>query len=236
MNDINDYCIAIPTFSKRRVYIKNLIESIRAQSDIDIYLCVNCDYNDKFDEDYRKYILDLSLQYKNVYLTFYLKFRGLTKMWNDAIINGCKKYTCIMNDDSVVLDGFIDELISYHQSIDDKSILKVNNGWACFVVSKEYLETYGFFNEYYIGIGFEDCDFVSRNGDKQGYVNNKFVDLAHEAESYNSFPSNDNIQSQHQKKYSSFNQSMFNDKTGPAYVNPRPCEQFYTEKYNLIFG
>jgi hypothetical protein len=234
MTDVRNYCIAITTFSKRQRYIKNLVHSIRAQSDIDIYLCVNCDYNEPFDEDYRKFIMGLCSEYSNIYTTFYLKFRGLTKMWNDAIINGCKQYTCIMNDDSIVTEGFIDELVA--NNANNQDILKINNGWACFIVNKDYLENSGFFNEYYIGIGYEDCDFVRQRGDKPGYTTNKFIDLASESESFNSFPKHieGDLARQDDKVYSTFNINLYHA-NNIGYVNPRPCESYYTQNSNNIF-
>lgn len=234
MTDVSNYCIAITTFSKRQKYIKTLVESIRAQSDIDIYLCINCDYKEPFNEEYRKFILGLCLEYTNIYTTFYLKFRGLTKMWNDAIINGCKQYTCIMNDDVVVTEGFIDELITNNES--NSTILKVNHGWACFVVNKEYLESSGFFNEYYIGIGYEDSDFVRQRGEMPGFYTDKFIDLGSESESLNSFPKKveEVLVNQSDKIYSTFNINLYHA-NGIEYVNPRPCESYYTQNSNSIF-
>lgn len=234
----DNYCVGILTFSKRKNYIKSLLEKIRLQSDILVYLCINCDYNQPFDPKYRDFILKLCLKYTNVYPSFYLKFRGLSKAWNDMVINACYENMIIINDDSTIQPGFFDDITNQYEQIyaaEPKRILKINNGWACFMVNKTYLTSVSFFNENYIGIGFEDAEFVRRHGDFPGHVTDKFIDLASEPDSFNSFPKNENITMQSEKSYTSINVELFQANSGD-YQNPKPFEQFYVENYNKIFG
>jgi hypothetical protein len=187
---VDNYCVGILTFSKRKKYIENLLKQIRLDSEIPVYLCINCDYNQPFDPKYRDFILKLCLKHKNVYPLFYLKFRGLSKAWNDMVVNSCYDNMIIMNDDSTIQSGFFDEIVNQYEHLyenEPKQILKINNGWACFIVNKEYLTSVTFFNEKYIGIGFEDAEFVRRHGEFPEYVTEKFIDLASELESLNSF-------------------------------------------------
>jgi hypothetical protein len=235
---VDNYCVGILTFSKRKKYIENLLNQIRLDSEIPVYLCINCDYNQPFDPKYRDFILKLCLKHKNVYPLFYLKFRGLSKAWNDMVINACYDNMIIMNDDSTIQSGFFDEIVNQYEHLyenEPKQILKINNGWACFIVNKEYLTSVTFFNEKYIGIGFEDAEFVRRHGEFPGYVTEKFIDLASELESLNSFPKNENITMQSEKSYTSINVEIFQSNSGD-YQNPKPYEQFYVENYNKIFG
>lgn len=235
---VDNYCVGILTFSKRKKYIENLLNQIRLDSDIPVYLCVNCDYNQPFDPKYRDFILKLCLKHKNVYPLFYLKFRGLSKAWNDMVVNACYDNLIIMNDDSTIQPGFFDEITNQYEQLyanETKRILKINNGWACFIVNKEYLTSVTFFNEKYIGIGFEDAEFVGRHGDYPGHMTEKFIDLASEPESFNSFPKNENITMQSEKSYTSINIEIFHSNSRD-HQNPKPYEQFYVENYNKIFG
>jgi hypothetical protein len=233
---VNDqsYCVCIATYSKRKDYIKNLIEDIRKQSqDIPIYISVNCDYKKQFDNEYRKYILELASKHENVYLTFYLKFRGLSRMWNDMITNTCYDNCIIINDDSAIKNNFISDFINHKISTNNETILKTNNGWACFIVNYKYINSVGFFNENYIGIGFEDAEFVRRTLEYPAYMTEDFVDLNIEA--LHTFPTceDDNVTV---KEYSSFNKHMINSGQIGGGIHFRPFEQQYIDNYDKIFG
>jgi hypothetical protein len=227
------YCVGIITFSKRKNYIENLISDIRSQNIIPIYLAINCDYNQPFDNDYRKFILNLCLQYDNIYPSFYLKFRGSAKIWNDIIINSSYDNILILNDDGRVRNNFINDIIDYKVSTNNDTILKTNNGWSSFVVNKKYIQSIGYFNEYYIGIGFEDNELVRRVGEFPSFNSKDWEDLHHESK--NTFPKNE--ENQDEKQYSSFNRNLFStDFTPPTLETSfRPYESFYEENYNKIF-
>lgn len=228
------YCIGIITYSKRKEFIKNLLNDIRLQSEIPIYLAINCDYNQPFDDEYRKFILELCLQYNNVYPSFYLKFRGSAKIWNDILINTSYDNILILNDDGRVKNNFINDIINHKISTNNNTILKTNSGWASFIVNKKYIQSVGYFNEYYIGIGFEDCELVKRVGEFPSFDSGDWVDLHHESK--NTFPKNE--ENQEEKKYSIFNKNIFNNNYNiysPSQINFRPYEYFYEENYDKIF-
>lgn len=227
------YGIGIMTYSKRIDFIKQLLIDIRSQSDeIPIYLAVNCDYNEPFNENYRRTILELVNSHPYVYVTFYLKFRGSSKLWNDMIVNTSFDNLIIINDDVRLLNNFIHDFINYKVNVlNSNKITKVNNGWACFCVNKNYIKSAGFFNEHYIGIGFEDAEFVRRNGDFPSYHTTDFVDLNFEA--WNTFPTFNN--SQTHKLYSNYNHRLLHTIDHGTNINYRPYEDIYDKDFNKIF-
>jgi len=231
------YCVGIITYSQRKNFIKDLLSDIRLQSEIPVYIAVNCDYQKPFDNNYRAFILDLCLKYDNVYPSFYLKFRGLSKLWNDIIINSCFDNILLLNDDGRIQNDFIKNIINHKIGTNNDTILKTNEGWSSFIVNKKYIQSVGYFNEYYLGIGYEDSEIVKRTTEYPSFSSEDWIDL--NKETINTFPKN-NIDSKeiNLKKYSSFNNNIFNNKY-PQYTtsgcNFRPYESFYEENYNNIF-
>ena len=229
------YCIGIITYSKRRTYIENLLDDIRVQSDIPVYITINCDYGKPFDEDYRNFILELCRKHKSVYPSFYLKFRGSAKLWNDMIVNASYDNLIIINDDARIHNNFISDFIDYrNEVIKVNEVLKVNDGWACFCVNKNYIKSVGFFNEYYLGIGFEDAEFSKRVKEFPAYTTKDFVDLG--TESVSTFPKMENITKQEDKVYSRYNHHLYNSEEIDRTINYRPYEAVYDEKFDVIFG
>jgi hypothetical protein len=69
MKNINDITIGIVTFRQRAHLIKKLIEQIRTYvpNEVNIVLAVNGNNEEDMPESYRKEMLDLCLQYENIY-------------------------------------------------------------------------------------------------------------------------------------------------------------------------
>lgn len=233
--NVNDqsYCIGIMTYSKRKEYIKNLINDIRLQSEIPIFIAVNCDYGKPFDEEYRQFMLELCSKHKLVFPSFYLKFRGSSKLWNDMIVNASYDNLIILNDDVSLKNQFIENFIKYKIDTQNNSILKVNSGWAGFCVNKTYIKSAGFFNEQYLGIGFEDSEFVRRHGDFPTYTTNDFLDLTNE--SLGTFPNMENVSHPSEKRYSVYNYRLINNGVVGNNTNFRPYETEYDDKFDKIF-
>jgi len=126
-------------------------------------------------------------------------------------------------------------MISYNlKSRNINSIVKTNSCWSSFLVNKNYLTNAGYFNEYYIGIGFEDTEFVHRIGEFISYDTNDWISLTEESK--RTFPGNESAEINSSKHYSSFNHRLF-DETRLISVgeNFRPYEKFYIDNFNQIF-
>lgn len=227
------YCIGIMTYSKRKEYVKLLIEDIRKQSDITIYLAINCDYKQEFDNNYRKDMLNLCMQYDNLYPCFYLKFRGCARVWNDIIVNANYDNCLILNDDCRVVNNFIRDIIEYKVSNNIDSIVKTNKCWSSFLVNKKFIQQAGFFNEHYLGVGFEDTEFVHRVGEFPSFDTENWISLTDESKQ--TFPGNEESNLSDSKNYSSFNAQLFANGVIGRGQNFRPYEIFYDTNYNNIF-
>ena len=98
MTDKN-YSIGITTFANRLDYFIKFLGQVRSQTDADIIVAVNGNYNEKFNNDYRDSILKVCLEYKNVYPIFFPEQRGLAKLLNTLCIHSSTDWTVLLQDD-----------------------------------------------------------------------------------------------------------------------------------------
>jgi len=160
MDKIN-YSVCITTFSKRFNYVEKLVTQVRALTTCDILIAVNGDYNQEFNNDFRKQILDLCLKFDNVFPIFFPEQRGLSKLWNTLVIHSKQDWCLLLNDD-VELDN--DEVfISTIPSLGDKPDLRrINGSFSHFLIHKDCLDKLGYFDERLLGFGEEDGDIFYR--------------------------------------------------------------------------
>ena len=170
------YSIGITTFKRRLDMVSSLIETIRKyRDDIEILLAVNADYEEPFDQEYRKEILQLAARYNGVYPIVYPIFTGLAKMWNNIIINASSEYILLLNDDIdisedifVTIEHAIFEMTESESAGVSRKILKINDSFSHFIISKELADDMGYFDERLLAFGEEDGDFVWRYIRKYG--------------------------------------------------------------------
>jgi hypothetical protein len=156
--------IGITTFSKRFGLLSKLINQIRAVNLTDnILICINGEQNGKFDNKYRKDILNLCLKYDNVYPIFFIEMRGLSKMWNTLIINSNEENVLLLNDDLEIYDNKIFENIKSHiNSNQFNGFTRINQSFSHFLVNKKTIDNLGYFDERLLGFGEEDGDIYFR--------------------------------------------------------------------------
>jgi hypothetical protein len=230
---INNTAICIVTYSKRFDIFKQTLQRIREQTNLPIYVAVNGDYGKEFNNEYRTSILNECLKYDNVYCNFYLTFRGLSKIWNDCIVNCGMEHVIITNDDIIIKDNFINSFISFISNLDTRTLLRVNNSYSTFYVNKQYIDQCGYFNENYLGIGWEDTEFTRRNsgGEYPSYDTDLYTNLSNE---YNDL--SDQGASLACVKYHNYNRHIF-ETTGPAHgINFRPYEKVYMDQFNNFWN
>ena len=229
----NSIAICIMTFSQRFDIFKQTLQSIREQSNIKIYVAVNGDYGKEFNNEYRIAMLNECLKYDNVYCNFYLSFRGCAKIWNDCIINCAAEHIIITNDDVVIKDNFINSFLSFIDTLAPKTLIRVNSSYSTFYVNKQYIDGCGYFNENYLGIGWEDTEFTRRNigGEYLSYNTDLYNNLSNE---YNDL--SDQGASLACVKYHNYNRHIF-ETDGPASnTNFRPYEKVYMEQFNNFWN
>lgn len=158
-----NYTIAITTFSKRITLVENLLQQIRKFVDNKIILVINGERNGDFNEEYRTRVLQLSLKYKNIYPIFYIEMRGLSKLWNTAIIASDEDNILMLNDDIEILSDDIFVKTEHHIGTDDYTGLsKFNSSFSHFIINKHVIDNVGYFDERLLGFGEEDGDITYR--------------------------------------------------------------------------
>lgn len=166
----NNFDIGITTFSLRYDFVEKLITKIRDLGvPNNIFLCVNGEKDSKFDEIYRKNILDLCHKNTNVYPIFFVETRGLSKMWNTLIIHSSKDDILILNDDiDLVNENMFDVVSSHIESEEYYGLSKINDTFSFFVINKKLINELGYFDERLLGFGEEDGDITYRMISKKG--------------------------------------------------------------------
>lgn len=244
---MNDWCVTIMTYSKRFVYLNKLIENIRCQDkDIIIYLGINGDYNVEnplssiYNEEYRRQILNLCLQYDGIYIRQYSMFRSCAYIFNDLVCNCGKENVIITNDDVIFKDNFIKEFKEFIDNLDDKTkyLVRVNHSNSTHFVTRKFLVEKNFYNEKFLGLGCEDCEFMSR---ANLFATNTLVNFQtdkHDNLAGYTIPDL-SLQGANTKgtacdKYHIYNQEVsYKESREPTYVyiNPRPTEKFFFDNY-----
>jgi len=157
------FSIGITTFSKRIDMVSKLVSQIRETDDHKIILCVNGEKDGKFNEQYRRNILNLCLNYENIYPIFFIEMRGLSKMWNTIINTSDDNNILMLNDDLEIYNNEIFmQINSYVNSYKFISLTKINNSFSHFLIKKNIINKIGYFDERLLGFGEEDGDITFR--------------------------------------------------------------------------
>jgi len=156
--------IGITTFSLRYNLVEKLVIKIRELGITNnIFLCVNGEKDEIFDESYRKKILNLCLSYDNIYPIFFYSLRGLSKMWNTLIIHSNQDNMLVLNDDIDLETDNIFKVVEEHINTPEYFGLSIiNNTFSFYVVNKNFIDELGYFDERLLGFGEEDGDIIYR--------------------------------------------------------------------------
>lgn len=166
----NPYSVGIVTYVKRfETYFKPLIKSIKAiKPDIEIVVAINGEYQQPFNESYRKQMLNFLQEFSNIYPTFHPKFRGFSKLLNTCLINSSNKFNLILNDDvSITSPDFFAQL-DYLAEQEGLPSFKINGSWSHAFLNREEVSEVGWFDERFLGMGEEDGDFEWRWQENKG--------------------------------------------------------------------
>lgn len=170
---MNNYTISITTFSLRFNMLEKLISQIRQFTDKEVTICINGELDEKFNEDYRKKMLQLCLRYECIFPIFFTEMRGLSKMWNTLITLSSQENILVLNDDLEITSGEIFERLSNLN--DDITLMKINNSFSHFVINRKILNKVGWFDERLLGFGEEDGDIIYRFLEKGINIQNLHV-------------------------------------------------------------
>jgi hypothetical protein len=223
----NNIDILITTFEKRYDLLVKLIESIRRFTDCNIILLINGELEKEIPELYRKNILQLCLNTTNIIPYFFTEFVGLSKMWNRGVISSNKEYQLILNDDLLFNKNILDNIEL--NNIND--ILTINNCFSHFIINKKFLQEFDYFNEYLLGVGFEDSDFVRRY--KKLYSKDVPTLYDDSISHSRSKITTDNMDNLFHNKYSVYNRNIY-DNLNLIHINPYPLEKYYRDNKHKI--
>jgi hypothetical protein len=224
---MNNIDILITTFEKRYDLLVKLIESIRRFTDCNIILLINGELENEIPELYRKNILQLCLNTTNIIPYFFTEFVGLSKMWNRGVISSNKEYQLILNDDLLFNKNILDNIEL--NNIND--ILTINNCFSHFIINKKFLQEFDYFNEYLLGVGFEDSDFVRRY--KKLYSKDVPTLYDDSISHSRSKITTDNMDNLFHNKYSVYNRNIY-DNLNLIHINPYPLEKYYRDNKHKI--
>ncbi len=166
----NNFDIGITTFSLRLDLVSDMVRKIREYGiENNIFICINGEKDGEFNEEYRKNILTLCRDHKNVYPIFFVEMRGLSKMWNTLLIHSVKDDVFLLSDDVVFSSPDMFHSVSHHIETNDYfGISKINGTFAHVVVNKKFIDEMGYFDERLLGFGEEDGDITYRTISKTG--------------------------------------------------------------------
>jgi hypothetical protein len=162
------YSIGITTYKHRfEKWFKPLLDQIKElRPDIEVLVCVNGENTEGYDEDFRREFFEYISTKSNTFVTMYPTFRGLTKMWNNLLIDSSNHLVLLLNDDITITDDtFFQALESV---IPQAQLFKINGSWSHALFDRRLVNDIGWFDERYLGIGEEDGDFEWRLGRKTG--------------------------------------------------------------------
>ena len=231
--------IAIVTFSARFKEVSSLISSIRQFTDNRILLLVNGDYDEPLNMNYVQNILKLSLSYDNIVPIILPEFRSLSKLWNTSIIFSDKPYVMILNDDTIWNNNLIEEI-----DLINLDILLINDIFSHFVINKLFIDELGYFDERFLGVGWEDSDLYMRYYQSK---NKPIPTLQTNSISHQALDSADTQIKKTWGKYSAYNlnyaEQKYDNPTNTRlswgkqklpHINPYPLENYFLTSKNLL--
>lgn len=157
-----DYDIAVTTYIARfDTYFKSLLCQLSCLfPDRRILVVANGHHDRARQMDYlirlRKYVA----KYPNVTLIDYVVPRGLAKMWNDVIRESRSDRVLVMNDDLYLMPHFRSQMEK--SGLLENKIATINGSWSHFLITREIIDAFGWFDERFTEFGYEDVDYVSR--------------------------------------------------------------------------
>lgn len=156
------YSIGVTTFFERyEILFKDLIKRLnRAFPNTEIIITVNGHHNQGKQKQYLLQIKKYCEKFSNVKLIMYEKPQGLSKLWNQILINATNNNVFIINDD-ILFYPSIYEKINLSGILNEK-IATINGSFSHFLMNKSVIKEVGWFDERLIEIGGEDDDYHVR--------------------------------------------------------------------------
>lgn len=157
-----NYTIGITTFEHRfEKYFKPLVNQIKkVNPEVELIVYINAQYGTGLNDEYRKSMLEFLASHQNIYPIFTPHFKGLSKMWNNIIVQSTNNNVFVFNDDISIEPQFFNQIDEAFKQT--TSSFRINNSFSHFHVNRKEIFEVGFFDERLIGLGEEDGDWCFR--------------------------------------------------------------------------
>lgn len=157
-----DFTIGITTYVVRfESCLKPLIKQLSTVfPDTTILIAVNGHHDQDRQEKYLNELQAYLKNFPNITAITHKEPVGLTKLWNELIIQSNTYGTLVLNDDLTIDQHFRNNLEV--QDIREDTITIINRSWSHFYIPKSVIRKVGWFDERFTGIGTEDWDYECR--------------------------------------------------------------------------
>ena len=128
-----------------------------------VFLVVNGDQGKLVDTDLRRRFLQEALKIFNVEPICFGTGRGMSEMWNAGARYSDAAKLIFLNEDLVVDPESVGQTIKMlEDALESDGLVILNQSFGHFGVTREALESVGWFDERFLGFGEEDGDFLWR--------------------------------------------------------------------------
>lgn len=217
---IPSYSVTIQTYVYRfEPYFKPLLARVHKQRpNVEKVVFVNGQHKEKFDETYRRDMLQYASYFSNTFLLMSPIVRGCAFMWNNCINYTSSDYVLVISDDVIINDGFFDEfemMLAKNHELGDESF-RINYHWGHFCIYRQDVldmqNRVGYFDERLIGFGEEDGDWMWRYQERYNrHMRNYLTDKIPYNCDENCLPGK-NTRTHSNSKYSAFNREFMESK------------------------
>lgn len=227
-----NFSIGIVTYKARyEKYFQDLIRKLcLIFPDAEIIIMINGYYDEAMQREYLGKITKQLDAYSNVKYFTQEKPTGLSKLWNQIILNSKHESVFILNDDIRITPGFRKDLIHVNKN----DVCLINNSWSHFLITKQLVEKNGWFDERLTGVGNEDMDYEFRMIINELPINSVISkNLKNEVELTTDF-SYGKTEKVVNKKYSAANWEFFKTKWDVS--DNKFDNSIYSGKFNVYFS
>ena len=250
---MSNFSIIIVTFEARFFeFTLPLITTLRSVTDIPVFVIINGNFEKKFNNNNLKMFL---VVFPNIYPSVFSNFRGCAELWNTGIVNADSEYNLILNDDIHVFPEQLNNVINtLCELLQNNHLVTINRSFSHFGITRQCIQTVGFFDEHFLGIGEEDRDYIFRY---EANFDKKHLNLSTEVFLNIGDESRDNAVTKvnsgtFTSKYSMFNSKMFEEFYQPDssstitgvyespmsrksnFIDPRPVWKFRIANYKKL--
>jgi hypothetical protein len=159
-----------------------------------------------------------------------LHHQPLARGWNWLMLMSRCNQVLILNDD-ISFDLEFRHNLESLRLVDQ--VFMLNHSWSHFVINKQVIRRVGWFDERFIGVGYEDIDYVLRLGMNGVPLGNAMIHGLHNHSALQDNAGWANLSGVFQGKYASMNEEVFLKKWFRSDFGPVPQKGSFTVRYDV---